>query len=262
MALDRDAAERVLRRAVELDEQLDDPGPQHDISHRALIEAAEELGIDPDEVRRAIAEEQLGLLDGRVHRGDAVVGPSRISSARVVQGDPQEVLDRVDAWMRRGRSLRRVRRGPDRADYARRSDPLGAAQRAARVASGQERLGHVRRLQVVVSDAGGGRTLVGMVVDVSRSRTVAAAGGVTVAATGVVTAGVTAMTWMPWAWLGLPVAAAGGVGVMAARKGYVAEVDDELQSVLDGIASGDRPPSALADLTARLMRTSRVGNGG
>ena len=62
--------------------------------------------------------------------------------------------------------------------------------------------------------------------------------------------------------VGAGVFAAGGVGVMAARKGYVAEVDDELQSVLDGIASGDRPPSALADLTARLMRTSRVGNGG
>jgi hypothetical protein len=150
-----------------------------------------------------------------------------------------------------------VRRRDGWSEYARRRDPAAAVQRAARTVNGQERLAHVRRLQVLAADAGPGRTLVGLVVDVSASRAAAAAGGVTVAATGIVTAVATAWTWLPWAWLGVPVAAAGGVGVMAARKGYVADVDDELEAVLDLIASGSPPASALDGLASRLLRSSR-----
>jgi hypothetical protein len=257
-ALDRDAAERVLRRAVELDDLPGAVAGDRDISHRALIEAAEELGIDPDDVRRAIAEEQLGLLADRHRPGDVVLGPDRFVAARLVDGRPDQVLEQVDAWMRKGRSLRRTRRNDGWAEYARRTDPVGATQRALRTVQGTERLQRVRRLRVVVADAGADRSLVGLVVDVSRSRTAAAAGGVTVAATGVLTAATTAVSVLPWAWLGVPVAAAGGVGVMAARKGYVSDVDAELESVLDAIASGSSPGSVLDDVAARLRRSPRA----
>lgn len=253
--LDRDAAERVLRRAVELAEEPGDA--RDDVPLRALIEAAAELDIDADRVHLAVAEEHLGLLAEEHRRADAVLGPDRVLRARVVPGRPEDVLDRVDAWMRRDRVLRRVRRSGDRAVYARRSDPAAAAQRAVRSASGKERLGHVRRLQVVVAPAGEDRTLVGLVVDAHRSRTAAAAGGVGVAATGVVTAGVSALTWVPWAWLGIPVAAAGGVGVMAARKAYLSDVVPELDGVLDAVATGTTPSSVLDGLAGRLLRSPR-----
>jgi hypothetical protein len=253
-ALDRDAAERVLRRAVELDDLPAEHG--RDISERALIEAAQELGIDAAEVQRAIAEERLGLLAGDARPGDVLLGPDRYAAARIVDGDRTGALDLVDLWLRRGGTLRRVRRQDGWAEYTRRRDPVAAVQRAALTVNGQERLAHVRRLRVLAADAGAGRTLVGLVVDVSASRAAAAAGGVTVAATGIVTAGATALTWVPWAWLGVPVAAAGGVGVMAARKGYVADVDDELEAVLDLVASGSAPASTLDGLASRLRRPS------
>ena len=209
-------------------------------------------------MRRAIAEEELGLLADRHRAADALLGPDRYVAARVVDGAPGEVLDQVDVWMRRGRSLRRVRRADGWSEYARRKDPVAQVQRAMRAAQGSERLARVRRLRVVVSDAGGGRCLVGLVVDASRSRTAAAAGGVTVAATGVVTAGAAAVATVPWVWLGVPIAAAGGVGVMAARKSYVADVEPELESVLDAIASGASPSSMLDDVASRLLRSQRV----
>jgi hypothetical protein len=252
--VDRDAAERILRRAVELDDAPADHG--RGISERALLEAAQELGIDAAEVQRAIAEEELGLLSRGSRPGDAFLGPDRFLAARVVDGEPAAVLDRVDAWLRRGGALRRVRRQDGWADYSRRKDPMAAVQRAARSVNGEERLAHVRRLRVVAAPAGEGRTLVGLVVDVSRSRDAAAAGGVTVAATGIMTAGAAAVTWVPWAWLGVPVAVAGGVGVMAARKGYVADVDDELEAVLDLVSGGDAPPSTFDGLASRLLRSS------
>ncbi|MFZ4517476.1 MAG: hypothetical protein ACOYOP_03755 [Microthrixaceae bacterium] len=254
-AVPRDVAERVLRRAVELSES---PSSEvDDVPVRALLEAADELGMDPDDVRRALAEERAGVLEDHQRPGDALLGPDRVAVVRVLSGDPDEVLDRLDAWMRRTRTFRRVRRADGWSDFARRGDPLASAQRAARAARGHERLERVRRVRAMVVPAGGDRTLVALVVDTRTSRAVAAAGGVTVAATGVVTAGVSAVSWAPWAWLGLPVAVAGGVGVMAARKGYLADVDADLEGLLDALASGGEPTSVLDDVAARLLRTRR-----
>jgi hypothetical protein len=255
-ALDRDAAERVLRRAIEL---VDDADPSDSgISLRALVEAAEELGIDPDGVHRAAAEEQLGLLAGEESRADRLVGPAVVTATRIVPGSPEEVLDRADTWLRRARTLRRVRRAPGRADYKRRTDPIASVQRAVRSASGAEELTRVQRLRVLTVPAGESRTLVALVVDAHRSRSAATAGGVTVAATGVATAGATAMTWVPWAWLGVPVAAAGGVAVMAARKGWVEGLDDELEALADLIATGGTPTSAFDGWAERLLASGRL----
>jgi hypothetical protein len=253
--LSREAAERILRRAVEL---ADDPHDHtDDVPLRALIEAAAELDIDPARVRLALAEERLGLLEHAERRSDVVLGPDQVLRARVVSGSPGDVLDRVDAWMRRDRVLRRVRRSGAAAEYARRNDPAAAAQRAVRSVGGHERLAHVRRLRVLVAEAEPGRSLVGLLVDLHRSRNAAAAGGVGVAATGVATAGASALAWAPWAWIGVPVAAAGGVGVMAARKAYVADVGPELESVLDAVASGATPASVFDALSGRLLRSPR-----
>ena len=248
-------AQRVLRRAVELSESP--LGGVDDVPVRALLEAAEELGMDPDDVRRALAEERAGILEDHHRRGDALLGPDRVTVVRVLVGDPDEVLDRLDVWMRRTHAFRRVRRADGWSDFARRGDPLASAQRAARAARGQERLERVRRVRAMVVAAGSDRTLVALVVDTHTSRAVAAAGGVTVAATGVVTAGVSAVSWAPWAWLGLPVAVAGGVGVMAARKGYLADVDADLEGLLDALATGNEPSSVFDDVAARVLRTTR-----
>jgi hypothetical protein len=243
--LDREAAERVLRRAVELDD-LSPAG--RDVSERALLEAADELGIDGDDLRRAIAEERLGLLTDHHRRGDGVLGPDRFLAVRVLDGRPE-----------RGRGLRRVRRAEGWSEYARRSDPVAAAQRAARKVQGKERLAHVRRLRVLVADAGARRALVGLVVDASTSRTAAAAGGGAVAASGVATAGATVAAGLPpVAWIWVPVAAVTGAGVVAARRSYVSDIGIELESVLDAIASGAAPASVLDDVAARLLRSQRA----
>ena len=89
-ALDRDAAERVLRRAVRLDE-VSGADADHRVSVRALLDAADELGIDRAEVRRAVVEEELGLLEEHPRRSDALLGPERFVVARVLDGDVDDV---------------------------------------------------------------------------------------------------------------------------------------------------------------------------
>ena len=253
--VDRDAAERILRRAVELSEQVD--AGIDGVRIGALFHAADQLGMEPNDLRRALAEEQLGLLAQPSRRSDRILGADQVVVARVVPGAPDEVLERLDLWMRQARVLRRVRRDTHQAVYARRGDPAAVVQRSIRALHGSERLARVRRLGVAVVAVGEAETLVSLRVDTSASRAVAAASGLTVAASGVVTAGLTAVTWVPWAWLGVPVAAAGGVGVMAARKGYVADVDEDLEAVLDQLAGGGRPVSLFDAVAARVVRPRR-----
>ncbi len=254
--IDRDAAERVIRRAVALSESAaDDDG----LSVAALLDAADELGMDRTEIERALAEERVGLLADGTRAGDRWLGPDRVVVARVVEGSPDEALERLDAWMRLGRVLRRVRRESDRAVYARRSDPTAIVQRTVRAARGGERLARVRRLGASVVAVGDGRCLVVLSVDTTASRVTAAAGATTVAATGVVTAGVAAVEWIPWAWVGVPVALAGGVGVAAARRAYLADVDEDLEAVLDDLVAGGRPVTLVDSVTSRVAGATDRG---
>jgi hypothetical protein len=252
----RDAAERVIRRAVSLSESATDDDA---LSVAALLAAADDLGMDRAEVERALAEERVGLLADVPRVGDRWLGPDRVVVARVVEGSPDEALERLDAWMRLGRVLRRVRRESDRAVYARRSDPAAIAQRTVRTVRGGERLARVRRLVASVVAVGDGRSLVVLSVDTSASRLTATAGATTVAATGVVTAGVAAVEWVPWAWVGVPVALAGGAGVAAARRAYLADVDEDLEAVLDDLAAGRRPVTLADSVTARFVGVTDRG---
>ncbi|MHB1139505.1 MAG: hypothetical protein ACYC2O_11150, partial [Microthrixaceae bacterium] len=120
---DRDAAERVLRRAVRLSE-LHDAHPYHGgVSEQALIEAADELGVDVEVVRRAAIEERLGLLVEARRRGDQLVGVGRIRVHRDVDGTPEQALELVDAWLRRVGTFRPLRGDATSARYTRRGDP-------------------------------------------------------------------------------------------------------------------------------------------
>ncbi len=79
------------------------------------------------------------------------------------------------------------------------------------------------------------------------------------AATGVVTAGVAAVEWVPWAWVGVPVALAGGAGVVAARRAYLADVDEDLEAVLDDLSAGRRPVTLVDSVTARFVGATDRG---
>lgn len=249
--LERDAAERVLRRAVELVDAADAGSPHGGISVTALVEAADELGIDAAEVLRAVAEERLGLLDEQHSRSDRLLGPADVVATRILPLPPAQALDRMDAWLRRD-ALRRTRQQADWAEYRRRSDPAGSVLRATRGVQGDRGLDRVRRVRVVVSDLEGGRTLVGLVVDAGVGRDAAAAAGVLAGSTGVATAAANVAVDVPaWTWVALPASVAAGVGAVAARRAWVGGTAEELEALLDRAAAGEPPPGVLRSLRLR-----------
>ncbi len=254
--LDHDAAERVLRRAIDLAEQQSG-GSDHGLSESALIEAAEELGVDPTAVRLALAEERTGVLATAPGRADRLVGPAVLTATRVVDLPCGEAMDAVDRWLRRVGSLRRQRRldgdGPAAtAWYTRRSDPAAGLQRSMRSVTGQEQLGRVGRLKVDTRSLDGGRSLIVLSADLTVERTAVLAGGSTVAAAGSTSSVAAALAGVPWLWIGVPASAAVGLGAFRLRAHGLPDVQLSLDGVLDRVAAGDSPAGMLDDVRSRL----------
>lgn len=257
--LSRDAAERVLRRAVELGDQ---PGTTDDtFDVEVLVSAAGDLGVPATAVQRAIAEEQAGLLGEEPGRLDRLVGPGTISVARVVGFDSATALSLTDEWLRRQWAFKRVRAGDTVAEYRRRTDMVASMQRTARSMSGKENAEKVRNLRVVVRDLRPSTAAVAVAVDLEASKAFAEMGA------GVVAGGGTLMTtvatlahdlesWAPiWPLLGIPVSAGMGAGVLMARRAWTAGIDLALEGLLDRVEAGEPPPSVIGGLTGRLFGT-------
>lgn len=248
--LDRDSAERVLRRAVELDDVGD---PEARLSVEALLEAASDLGMDPSSVQRAVAEEQAGLLEVRTSALDRLTGPAVVSSARLVEVPATEAMEVLDQWLRRAWAFRRVRGTDGEAVYRRRTDPVAGIQRAARSLTGKENADKLRSVRVSTRSVGPARTLVAVVVDLSASRTTAEVGGASVGGAGALASAVTALANTPWLWLGVPASALAGAGVMATRRAWTRGVDEVVEGLLDRLEAGELPDALLGEVAGRLL---------
>ena len=264
---DHDAAERVLRRAIHLSER-DDADLHSGLSERALIEAAEELGIDSSIVRTAVAEERGGALVGQGGRMDRLVGPAVVSATRVLDLPSDRAMDAVDRWLRRVGSLRRQRRadagdtatgdGGSVAVYTRRSDAAAGVQRTLRSVTGHEQLGRVGQLRVSTFPVDDARSLVVLAADLGTERTATLAGGASVTAAGSTVSIAGMLLGTGWTWIGVPVSAALGVGVLRTRAHGLPSVELSLDGVLDRIAAGDQPGGVLDDVRSRLRDMGRA----
>lgn len=256
--LDRDAAERVLRRAVELGDR---PGTADDFFDvEVLVAAAGDLGVPGAAVQRALAEEQAGLLRSEPGRLDALVGPAAISVARVVPIPASEAMELADEWLRRQWAFRRIRSGDTVAQYRRRSDMVASMQRTARSMSGKENAEKVRNLRLVVRDlrdrdaeSGAAASIVALVVDLEASRSFAEMGAGAVAGGGTLLSVIPAFETSLLFLLGVPASALMGIGVLITRRSWTGGIDDALEGLLDRIEAGEPPPTVLGGITGRLL---------
>ncbi len=115
-ALDRAALERVLARAMELHvrgDESDETGEQ--LSESRVLDIAREVGIAPEAVRQAMAEERARSPLAEAQReSDAMLGDPTVAAARVLRGAAPELLGRLEALLAHDESLGVIRRFPDR----------------------------------------------------------------------------------------------------------------------------------------------------
>jgi hypothetical protein len=253
--IDRAALERVLGRAAEL--QAGGADAPDAITEEQLIEIGKEVGLSPEHLRQALAEERTRVvLAPEAGVAARMAGPGRASAARVVSGSVAATLTALDTWMQREECLQVKRRYGDRLTWEPRRDLLSSAQRAFNLGGRGYALSRATELAATVSAVDDRRVLVRLDADVSDSRRQRlAAGGLTTA--GGVAAGGSlaamavvahaAVVVLPLAIL--PLAAGAGVGYAIARshRNVVARLQVALEQILDRLEHGElrRPPSLL-----------------
>src|SRR5919201_842551 len=113
--LDRQALERVLARAAELQGATAIPESSDLISESQVLDIGKEVGLSPATIKQALAEERT-----RIHvpeeRGlvAQIAGAGFATATRTVPGNPRDVLATIDMWMVRDECLQVQRRFTDR----------------------------------------------------------------------------------------------------------------------------------------------------
>jgi len=240
--LDRSSLERVLARAAELQSTSGDT--VEEFTEEQLLELGREVGLSPQNLRQALAEERTRSIVPDEEHGIAasLFGPSRVRAARTVSGTPDDVLASIDGWMQRQELLIVKRHHADRIVWEPRRDFVVGVKRALRVGGRDYALSRAFEVSATVIAVDDGRVHVGLDADFRSQRAQSARGsiGSTFAGAAVTTSlfmmGVTAVV----AAAPLVIAPAiGFAGARALQGRVVTRAQLSLEQLLDKLERGE-----------------------
>jgi len=251
-ALDRAALERVLARASELQAGTGDAGES--MTEEQLIELGKEVGLSPEHVRQAIAEEatRVAVQQPEGTGPSGVFGPMTAWAQRVIAGSQADVLARIERYMQNEESLTVRRRFTDRVTWEARRDIVGSIRRGFGIGGRRYALARADETGATVVPVDNGRVLVRLDATFAESRRRSVLGGGSLAGAGLVGgSGLVAVaasfpgSSMPIAMLiGGAWAAMGGAGFAAVAKSYRSSVKHAqlaLEQALDRLEHGEPP---------------------
>jgi len=250
-SLDRAALERVLARASELQAGTGEAGES--MTEEQLIELGKEVGLSPEHVRQAIAEEATRVAVQQPEgQTSGVFGPTTAWAQRVITGSQADVLSRIDRYMQNEESLTVRRRFADRVTWEARRDMVGSIKRGFGIGGRRYALARADETGATVVPVDNGRVLVRLDATFADSRRRSVVGGGSLAGAGLVGgSGLVAVaatfpgSSMPIAMLiGGVWAAMGGAGFAAIAKSYrsgVKHAQLALEQALDRLEHGEPP---------------------
>lgn len=188
--LDRAALERVLARAAELQLASDPSDPHAELTEAQIVELGREVGLAPDHLRQAIAEERTRVaVAPESGVAASVLGPGRVHATRTVPGKAAAVAAAIDAWMQNEEGMRVKRHLGERMLFEPRRDMLGQLRRAFNVGGRSYALTRAEEVTSTVLQVDAARSLVTLDADLTPQRgrlavqsALAGTGGVTAAA--------------------------------------------------------------------------------
>lgn len=261
--LDRGALERVLARAAEL--QVGTGEPEEVLTEEQILELGKEVGLSPEHLRQALAEERtrVALPPDEGGLSAKLLGGARVGATRTVPGKPSDVLEAIDLWMQRQECLQVKRQFPDRVVWEARRDLIGTVRRALNVGGRGYALSRAYEVAATAVGVDNSRTLVRIDADLAPFRTTLARQGA--GATAVSVVAIPALIALHFA-VAIAVAPAVLVGAGAfylargvnARTATAAQL--ALEQLLDRLERGEitkSPPSILSVLAAAASSIPR-----
>ena len=250
--IDRAALERVLARASELQAQGAGTDTDGAMSDDQILDLGKEVGLTPDTLRQALAEERGRVAVPRAASlGGGWLGSGSLAASRIVPGTPASVLTAVDAALREELSFDVKRRFPDRILWEPRRTFLDTMRQQFQRSGEATYLRNADEVGALVVPVDAQRTHVSVEALIATARSRAAT--LSFAATGLGAAGamIAAFEWVPA--IGIPLYA-GAVGLVLyyLRSRFRAEalrVATALEQLLDRLEFGPTPrkPRSIVD---------------
>jgi hypothetical protein len=252
--LDRAALERVLARAAEL--QAESGEPAEALSEQQILELGTEVGLAPQHLRQALAEERTRVGEPTPGSGvlSRLIGAAAVSSTRSVRGSAASTLVQLDDWMQREESLRVKRHFPDRIVWEARQGFFDTVRRGLNVGGRGYILSRAHEVSATVVPVDGERVLVRLDADFGSHRSAVAGQGATLVGLGALSSGAAVLLGVLLPVAVVPAVAAGAIGYYQARSRHaraLARAQLALEQVLDRLERGDLPrPSLLGAIAA------------
>jgi hypothetical protein len=165
--------EPIVRRAAELQNRRGSPGAQS-LTEAEVIEIGRQVGLEPDYVRRAIAEVHADSLAPATPPGnpllDLVAGEGRVEVRRVVPGDPERIQQQIEGQLREREKLGSLRRRHGRSVWEASSGTFARLERFMNFSGRQYALAEIRQVDLSVAELEPGWSLVTVKGDLGNKR--------------------------------------------------------------------------------------------
>jgi len=250
--LDRQALERILARAAELQGAGAMPDVTELLSETQLREIGAEVGLTPATINQALAEERTRVAVPEERGFVAQLAGGRLASAtRTVPGTQAEVMAAIDSWMQREECLQVERRFADRITWEPQRGVFGKLKRAVNISGRGYHLVDAQHVSATVLPVDASRVVVRLDADLTASRSRRLGGGGAMAAVGTVGSAVLGLGLIV-AHLPLILAAGiavipfvggamGGYAIARGQRKVLAGVQLGLEQILDRLEHGDIP---------------------
>lgn len=261
----RDALDRIIRRAAELQTHERDIG--EGLTREELLALGKDVGIPTRYLQQALLEEQTRApTAAATGPWNWLVGPATLSADRVVPGDRPVVERALAHWMAEEESLQVKRRFPDHTTWEPKRGALASIQRALGARGRTFALTRCDEVAGQVTQLEPGFCHVRLTADIRTQRAGRIGGTVAVTALGAAGAAVALTLGFALPLALIPAAAAGLIGVPVARlhprqnERVVVALDQVLDRLEHGeiraehLISGPRP-SAFVRIADEIKRT-------
>ena len=261
--LDRQALERVLARAAELQGASALPDSSDLISESQLQDIGNEVGLNPSTMNQALAEERT-RINVPEERGlvAQISGAGFATATRTVPGTPRGVLATIDAWMLRDECLQVQRRFADRITWEPQRGLFGKLRRTVNVSGRGYYLMDAGQVSATVMPVDGTRVVVRLDADIHASRARRVGIGGLLAAMGAAASGIVGLgliiVHIPFLIAAGPAVLPFAGGTFAAYKvarthrGVLSSVQLALEQILDRLEHGEfERPRLLGAISSR-----------
>jgi hypothetical protein len=266
--LDRQALERVLARAAELQGTAAIPESSDLISETQLLEIGKEVGLSAATLNQALAEERT-RINVPEERGliAQIAGAGYATATRTVAGNARDILTTIDTWMVRDECLQVQRRFADRITWEPQRGLFGKLRRTVNVSGKGFYLMDAAQVSATVLPVDLSRVVVRLDADIhpSRSRRVGASGFVGalgLAVSGLIGLGLIIANLPLLVAAGATVIPIAGSGVGAyqiakSHRNVLSSVQLALEQVLDRLEHGEFTRAGLLGALSSRARLPR-----